>query len=123
MRADAAVPLARLLNARGERDSALNVLARVPRDFAADGLTARIELETAPETDPSPVPTAELREAFGALDRGDVEHALELLLAMLPNADGFKDGLRRVIIGALDEFSVDDQLARDARRRLAAALY
>jgi putative thioredoxin len=123
MRADAAVPLARLLNARGERDSALNVLARVPRTIAADGLTARIELETAPATDPSPVPIAELREAFGALDRGDTEQALELLLTMLPNADGFKDGLRRVIIGVLDELSVDDQLARDARRRLAAALY
>ncbi|MGO9754610.1 MAG: thioredoxin family protein [Solirubrobacteraceae bacterium] len=122
-RADAAVPLAKLMHARGERDSVLKLLARVPRSFAADGLTARIELEVAQETEPAPVPIAALREAFAALDRGDAEHALDLLLTMLPNADGAKDGVRRVIVGVLDALSVDDQLARDARRRLAAALY
>jgi putative thioredoxin len=122
-RADAAVPLARLLNARGDRESALKLLAQVPRDFAADGLTARIELEAAQEAGPDAAPVAGLHEAFGALDRGDAEHALELLLTMLPSADGFKDGLRRVIVGLIDEFNIDGQLARDARRRLAAALY
>jgi thioredoxin len=41
-RADAAVPLARILRSRGETDQALAVLARVPGSFAADGLAARI---------------------------------------------------------------------------------
>lgn len=122
-RADAAVPLAKLLHARGERDSALTVLGRVPGSFAADGLTARIELELARDRDPSAVPLAELHDAFASLDRGDTEHALDLLLTMLPDANGFKDDLRRVIVGVLDDHQVDDQLARDTRRRLAAALY
>ena len=41
----------------------------------------------------------------------------------LPSADGHKDDVRRVVVGALDELGVDHPLARDARRRLAAALY
>src|SRR4051794_25777070 len=44
-RADAAVPLARLLAARGERDEALALLEGVPGSFAADGLAARLRLE------------------------------------------------------------------------------
>src|SRR5437763_109640 len=44
-RADAAVPLARVLHARGDSDEALEILGRVPGSFAADGLTARIALE------------------------------------------------------------------------------
>ena len=43
-RADAAVPYARLLRARGEHEEALTVLGRVPGSFAADGLAARIKL-------------------------------------------------------------------------------
>ena len=37
-RADAAVPLARILHDRGDTDEALEVLGRVPGSFAADGL-------------------------------------------------------------------------------------
>src|SRR5438067_7251400 len=44
-RADAAVPLARLLLARGERDAALAVLDDVRESFQAEGLAARIRLE------------------------------------------------------------------------------
>ena len=40
-----------------------------------------------------------------------------------PRADGHKDDVRRVVVGVLDELGVDHPLARDARRRLAAALY
>src|SRR3984885_3583773 len=54
LRADAAVALARILKARGETDEALTVLARVPGSFAADGLTARIGLERAAESDSQP---------------------------------------------------------------------
>jgi putative thioredoxin len=115
-RADAAVPLAKILHSRGDLDGALSILKEVPASFAADGLTARIGLERA---DMLP----ELQEAFAALDDGDRERALELLIGALPNADGSRDDVRRVVVGILDELGVDDPLARDARRRLAAALY
>src|SRR5690242_17743539 len=62
-RADAIVPLARILHQRGEPDEARALLERVPGNFAAEGLASRIELE--PATDP------ELTEAFEALDAGD----------------------------------------------------
>jgi putative thioredoxin len=114
-RADAVVPLARMLHGRGEDDAALEFLERVPGSFAAQGLAARIELERAGEPD--------LSAAFAALDADDRAQALDLLLESLPGADGARDDIRRVVVGVLDELGVDDPLARDSRRRLAAALY
>jgi putative thioredoxin len=116
-RADAAVPLARILHQRGENDEALQILGRVPGSFAADGLMARIELER------SESPPVETTDAFAALDAGDTRRALDLLLEALPSADGTRDDIRRVVVGILDELGVDDPLARESRRRLAAALY
>jgi putative thioredoxin len=121
-RADAAVPLAKMLRERGETDEALAVLARVPGSFAADGLAARIGLEAAARNSAQP-PVPDLSEAFAALDAGDQERALDLLLEALPSADGARDDVRRVVVGILDELGVADPLARDARRRLASALY
>ena len=115
-RAEAAVPLAQLLHARGDADGALELLKDVAGSFAADGLTARIGLERG-----APVP--ELQEAFAALDAGDTETALELLIGCLPSSDGSRDDIRRVVVGILDGLGVDSPLARDSRRRLAAALY
>jgi putative thioredoxin len=120
-RADAAVPLAKLLHARGETDEALRVLGHVPGSFAADGLTARIGLERQLAAGASPA--RDLTGAFEALDRGDAAAALDALLAALPQADGARDDVRRIVVGLLDELGVEDPLARDARRRLAAALY
>src|SRR5581483_4646080 len=115
-RADAAVPLARMLLSRGEPDQALEILRRVPGSFAADGLAARIELERAGAD-------SDLDQAFQALDRGDHEQALDLLLNAFPGADGARDDIRRVVVGVLDELGVEDPVARQARRRLASALY
>ena len=121
-RADAAVPLARMLRERGETDEALAVLARVPGSFAADGLAARIALERAAA--PSGQPGAlDLSEAFAALDAGQHERALDLLIGALPAADGARDDVRRVVVGILDELGVEHPLARESRRRLASALY
>jgi putative thioredoxin len=117
-RADAATALARILLARGQRDEALAVLGRVPGSFAADGLAARIELE---HDGASAHP--ELDQAFAALDAGDQERALDLLIGALPSADGARDGIRRVVVGILDELGVEHPLARESRRKLASALY
>jgi len=115
-RADAIVPLARLLHARGEDEAALELLGRVPGDFGAAGLAARIELE---RDGGGP----DLADAFAALDAGEVERALDLLLTALPSADGAKEEIRKVVVGILDELGVEHPLARESRRRLAAALY
>ncbi|HTU31015.1 MAG TPA: thioredoxin [Solirubrobacteraceae bacterium] len=114
-RADAVVPLAKLLLARGDQDGALVLLREVPGSFTADGLTARIRLVSLSEPD--------LSDAFTALDSGQTERALDLLLAALPAANGAKDDVRRVVVGILDELGADSELARESRRRLAAALY
>jgi putative thioredoxin len=118
-RADAAVPLARMLHDRGDTDEALQLVGRVPGSFAGDGLAARIALDRAAGQDGAP----DLREAFAALDAGDQERALDLLLTALPSADGAKDDIRRVVVGVLDELGVEHPLARESRRRLASALY
>jgi putative thioredoxin len=115
-RADAAVPLARILYARGDHDGALALLREVPGSFAAEGLAARIELQ---RVDPG----AELSQAFDALDAGQFKRALELLIERLPSADETRDDIRRVVVGILDELGAEDPLAREFRRRLAAALY
>ena len=114
-RADAVVPLARMLLQRGERDEAAELLARVPGDFQAQGLAARLRLEDRGEPD--------LSEAWSALDAGDRERAIDTLIAALPSADGARDDIRQAIVAILDELGVDHPVARDARRRLAAALY
>jgi putative thioredoxin len=113
--AQAKLRLAEILYGRGERDEARRLLENVPGDFRAEGLLARIRLEEQDAVD--------LADAFGALDAGDRERALELLIASIPSADGHRDDVRRVVVAILDELGVDHPLARDARRRLAAALY
>jgi len=114
-RADAAVPLARMLHERGEDDEALEILGNVPGSFAADGLAARIELERAGDPD--------LAKAFDTLDAGDTQAALDALLAAFPTADGRRDDLRRAFVGILDDLGTDDPMAREYRRKLANALY
>jgi len=117
-RADASLALARRLRARGENDEALALLQRVPGNFAADGLAARIELERTPSAD-----LPELPAAFEALDAGEHQRALDLLIGALPSADGARDEVRRVVVGVLDELGVASPVAREARRKLASALY
>jgi putative thioredoxin len=120
-RADAAVPLAKLALARGDADGALALAREVPGSFAADGLLARIALQRSDGERPGDLDG--LNAAFDALDDGDVERALDLLLTALPSANGAKDDVRRVIVGILDDLGADSDLARQSRRRLASALY
>ena len=114
-RADAAVPLARMLAARGERQQALDLLADVPGSFAADGLAARLRLEQ----------DEALRGAFAQLDDGELQPALDALIGAIPATTDTerRDDLRRSVVGVLDELGVDHPVARESRRRLASALY
>ncbi|MEA2180075.1 MAG: putative thioredoxin [Solirubrobacteraceae bacterium] len=111
-RVDAATELAKLLFADGRREEARELVDKLP-GFQAEGLAARLRLEEQGEDE----------EALRALDAGEIERALELLIAAMPSADGRKDDLRRVVVAELDRLGVDDPLARDARRRMATALY
>ncbi len=115
-RADAALPLARLLVDRGERDAALEVLDNVAGSFAADGLAARLRLEP---SDP------DVAAAYAALDAGETETGLDkLIAAVAANGDEERrEDLRRAVVGVLDELGVEHPLARESRRKLATALY
>jgi putative thioredoxin len=112
-RAEAAVPLARALIARGELEEATGVLEQVVGDFQADGLAARLRLAQ----------QGLLGETFAKLDAGEIEQALEELLAALAPEDAPREDLRRVIVGELDALGPEHPLARSTRSRLATALY
>jgi putative thioredoxin len=110
----ARVALARLLAERGDRDEALELVDGLS-GFAAEGLAARLRLEDDPA----------VRDAFAQLDAGDRESGLDALIAATAAADDAdrRDDLRRAVVGVLDELGVEDPLARESRRKLAAALY
>ena len=108
-RIDAKVALARLV----PREEALELLAN-STGFAAEGLAARLRLEEDPN----------LAEAFAAIDRGDVEPGIDTLIAAIPDSTGDqREDLRRAVVGVLDELGVEHPVAREARRKLASALY
>jgi putative thioredoxin len=113
--AEAAVKLGRILHGRGQDQEALDVLGNVHRSFAADGLSARIRLER------DGVPY--LRPAFSALDAGDIEHALNLLIEAVALDRSNRDEIRRVVVGILDELGLDHPLANNSRTKLASAFY
>ena len=113
-RLDAAVPLARLLLARDDREGALAALTGTPDDFQADALRERLALADDPE----------LQDAFAALDDGETERGLQLLLGTIAAADADRrDALRRIVVGVLDELGVESPVAREYRGQLARALY
>jgi putative thioredoxin len=114
-RADAAVQLAGILHDRGQLEEALEVLGHVHGSFAAAGMAARIRLER--------VGTPDLSRAFAALDAGDSEQALDLLIEAIPQARSARDDIRRVVVGILDKLGLDHPLATRSRTRLASALY
>ena len=112
----AAAALARLLLRRGKAEEALTVAERVEAlDFAVAGLAARARLELGPGAP---------GDAFAAWDEGDHERALELLQEEVSATtdDDRRDRLRAVMVGIFTELGPDSPLAREHRRRLAAAL-
>jgi putative thioredoxin len=110
--------LGRVLYRSGDSDAALERLRNAAGSFGADGLIARIELERSNGEHPA------IPEAFAKLDAGDHEGGLNILLEQLAAAEGDdKERLRKAVVAVLDELGVEHPLARDARRRLAQALY
>ena len=118
--AQAAIGLGRILLQRGETDEAADVLRAFPHDFIADGLAARAELSLGQNGGTAD----ELQSAFAAWDDGDPETALEKLQQVLAAEEdpARKDLLRRVMVAIFTELGADHPLAREHRRRLAAAL-
>ena len=112
---EASVKLAALLHRNGAPEDAESLLANISGSFAADGLLSRIALEKSDLTG--------VDDAFEALDAGELERAADLLIDLLPSAGDQKDDVRQVIVAILDTLGVEHPFARDARRRLATALY
>ena len=112
--------LAQIAYRDGDPTAALERLRDAGGSFRADGLAARIELES---EDGGPPPQA--AAALAKLDEGDDAAALDLLLESLTETgDGqARERIRRIIVAALDELGPAHPLARESRRRLAAALY
>lgn len=113
-RADIAVALARKRLQRGAEDEALEAVKGHDGDFVAEGIAARVFLTKADVG----------ASAFEALDRGDRDAALDVLIDEIPNADeDTREQLRRAIVGIHSEGDQADPSARDYRRRLATVLY
>jgi putative thioredoxin len=111
-RADAAVALSVLLHQTGDDTGALEVLQPVGGVSSADGLAARIRLEAA---------GAGYDDAFAALDAGDTERALDLLLAALARAGDDQTDLRQFVVSVLAGLGFGHPLAEALRARVAHA--
>ena len=112
-RRDAKVKLAQILFDRGDRDEALGLVDGIEGDFAAEGLAARIRLESDPA----------YAAAFKLLDDGKREEALDALIAAIPTSDGLEDDIRRAVVGILATYEQGDPTARSYRMKLSSALY
>jgi putative thioredoxin len=115
----AARKLGRILLRDGRTDEAKGLLANVTGDFEAEGLLARARLAAQDGEAGTP-----LQRAFEAWDADRHEQALETLqetLAAEPDPDR-RDLLRQVMVAIFTELGADHPLAREHRRRLAAAL-
>jgi putative thioredoxin len=119
----AAPRLARLLLARGDAAEALELLDDRHGDFAAEGLAARARL-TLELGDERSDGAGALLQSFSAWDAGDQETALEGLQQVVAETDDpeRRDLVRSVMVAIFTELGADHPLAREHRRRLAAAL-
>jgi putative thioredoxin len=121
--APAARKLGRVLLERGQTSDALELLERFHGDFEAEGLAARARLAAA-LGDASEDGAGALARGFAAWDAGDLQEALESLQTAVADTDDpeRRDLLRRVMVAIFTELGADHPIAREHRRRLAAAL-
>jgi putative thioredoxin len=122
--ATAARKLGRLLLERGEASEALELLDGFHGDFGAEGLAARAQLAAEVGADRADG-AGSLSRGFSAWDAGDLEQALESLQAVVAETDDpeRRDLVRRVMVAIFTELGADHPLAREHRRRLAAAMH
>jgi putative thioredoxin len=118
----AAIGLARIMLGRSEPAEALELLRPFAADFVASGLAARAELSL--EDARNGAGPGGLAAAFNAWDAGEPARALESLQEQIRDSDDpdRRDRIRRVMVAIFTELGPDDQLAREHRRRLSAAL-
>ena len=125
--AAAARKLGRLLLRRGEASEALALLDGIQGDFEADGLAARARLtgELGVNGADGAAAHSALARGFSTWDAGELEQALESLQEAIELFDdpGARDLVRRVMVAIFTELGADHPLAREHRRRLAAALH
>jgi putative thioredoxin len=119
----AAVKLGRLLLSRDQAGDALELLDGFHGNFEAEGLAARARLTAELAEDGKDGPPA-LLQSFAAWDEGELEAALDGLQAAIAEAEDpeRRDLLRKVMVAIFTELGADHPLAREHRRRLAAAL-
>ena len=119
----AARKLGRVLLQRGDASEALEVLDGAEGDFEAEGLAARARLASEVGSDGAAGPSA-LERGFSAWDAGYLERALDSLQEAISEFDDpeRRDLVRRVMVAIFTELGADHPLAREHRRRLAAAL-
>jgi putative thioredoxin len=119
----AARKLGRLLLGRGDAEAALPLLDDFHGDFEAEGLAARARLVVELGEDRTDG-AGDLLRSFEAWDDGDLEKALEGLQgAVAADEDSERRNLlRSVMVAIFTELGADHPLAREHRRRLAAAL-
>jgi len=102
------------LAALGDEESVRKALELQPNHPAARATLIRIESAGDPVLAP----------ALEALDQGETERGLELLLGLLQGAGAdLRDRIRQVMVGVFTELGQDHPLAAKYRRRLASALY
>jgi putative thioredoxin len=98
----------------GDEESLRRALELAPDHPAARGALARLESAADPVLGPG----------LAALDEGDTERGLDLLLEALKGAPAdVRDRIREVMVGVFTQIGQDHPLAQEYRRRLAAALY
>jgi putative thioredoxin len=102
------------LAALGDEASIRRALELQPNHPAARAALVRLESGDDPVLGP----------ALQALEAGETERGLELLLTALQDAEGdVRERIRQIMVGVFAELGQDDPLAVAYRRRLAAALY
>jgi putative thioredoxin len=102
------------LVAQGDEASIRRALELEPGHPAARAALTRLESAGDPALGPG----------LSALDAGDTERALQLLLDALAGADAaVRDRIRQVMVGVFADLGQDHPLSTEYRRRLASALY
>ena len=102
------------LVAKGDEASLRRALELEPHHAGALGALARLEEASDPVLGPG----------LAAIDSGDTERGLDMLLEALAGASpDLRDRIRKVMVGVFSQLGQDHPLSAEYRRRLAAALY